>query len=211
MSTQPATFGTSLPPSVVALPTIAAPTARRFSVDEYHRMIHSGILTENDRVQLVDGWIIEMPPIGPERSTSSSLAAIAIQRCLAPGWILRLGDPITLAAGEPEPDVVVARGTIRDYSSRHPGPGDIALVIEISDATLSFDRAQKSKEYAASGIPEYWIVNLVDRQIEVHRLPQAAATGPEYRFREVFTSSATIKLQIEGIEIAELHVSDLLP
>jgi Uma2 family endonuclease len=86
-----------------------------------------------------------------------------------------------------------------------------ALVIEVSDVTLSFDRAQKSREYAASGIPEYWIVNLVDRQIEVHRLPQSAATGPEYRIRELITSSATIKLQIEGVEVAELQVSDLLP
>jgi Uma2 family endonuclease len=124
---------------------------------------------------------------------------------------LRIGDPITLAAGEPEPDVVVARGSIRDYSSRHPGPSDIALVIEVSDTTLSFDRSQKAREYAASGIREYWIVNLVDRQIEVHRYPQASATGPEYRIREVNTSTATIKLEIEGNQPSELQVSDLLP
>jgi Uma2 family endonuclease len=174
-------------------------------------MIQSGILTQSDHVQLIDGLIIEMPPIGPEHSTSTSLLEAAIQRCLPPGWILRRGDPITLAAGEPEPDVVVARGTIRDYAKRHPGPGDIALVIEVADTTLSFDRAQKAREYAAAGIPAYWIVNLVDRQIELHYSPQSAATGPEYRIREVSTASATVKLQIEGKHVAELPVADLLP
>lgn len=211
MSTQPATFGTYVPSSVIPLSTDSLPTARRFSVDEYHRMIQSGILTQSDHVQLIDGWIIEMPPIGPEHSTSTSLLEAAIQRCLPPGWILRRGDPITLAAGEPEPDVVVARGTIRDYAKRHPGPGDIALVIEVADTTLSFDRAQKAREYAAAGIPEYWIVNLVDRQIEIHRDPQTTATGPEYRYREVLVGSATIKLQLQGKQVGEFQLEDLLP
>jgi Uma2 family endonuclease len=211
MSTQPATLGTLFSTSPVAVPALGVPTARRFSVDEYHRMIQSGILTENDHVQLVAGWIVEMPAIGPEHCTSTSLVGRAIDASLPAGWIVRRQDPITLATGEPEPDVVIARGSIRDYSRRHPGPGDIALVVEVADATLNFDRVEKVKEYAAAGIPEYWIVNLVDRQIEVHRHPQAAATGPEYRFREVLTSSAKIKLEIEGNLIGDYRVADLLP
>jgi Uma2 family endonuclease len=174
-------------------------------------MIQSGIISENDRVQLVDGWIIELPPIGPEHSTSSLLAGSAIGRCLPAGWILRFSDPITLASGEPEPDLVVARGTIRDYSTRHPCPGDIALVVEVADATLSFDRVQKAKEYAAASIPEYWIVNLVDRQIEIHSDPQVSATGPEYRLCVVMAATATVKLQIQGKQVGELQVADLLP
>jgi Uma2 family endonuclease len=174
-------------------------------------MIQSGILTENDRVQLIAGCIVEMPPIGPGHSTSTALVGTAIDEALPAGWIVRRQDPITLATGEPEPDIVVARGSLRDYSKRHPGPADIALVVEVADATLSFDRVEKAKEYAAAGISEYWIVNLVDRQIEVHRQPQAASTGPEYRFREVLTSSAKIKLEIEGNLIGEYRVADLLP
>jgi Uma2 family endonuclease len=211
MSTQPATVGPFSSPTSFAVPPLAVPAARRFSVDEYHRMIESGILTEDDRVQLIDGWIIEMPPIGPEHCTSTSLVGMAIDASLPAGWIVRRQDPITLATGEPEPDVVIARGSVRDYSTRHPGPPDIALVVEVADATLNFDRVEKAKEYAAAGIAEYWIVNLVDRQIEVHRHPQSATTGPEYQFREVLPSSAKIKLEVEGNLIGEYRVADLLP
>jgi Uma2 family endonuclease len=211
MSTQPATLGTLFGSSPIAVPTSPVPTARRFSVDEYHRMIQSGILTENDHVQLVAGWIVEMPPIGPGHCTSTALIGTAIDSALPAGWIVRHQDPITLPSGEPEPDVVVARGSVRDYSKRHPGPSDIALVVEVADATLHFDRVEKAKEYAAAGILEYWIVNLVDRQIEVHRHPQAATTGPEYRFREVFPSSTTIRLEIEGSLIGDFQVAELLP
>lgn len=211
MSTQPATIGSYSPNVVVPLLAGAAPVARRFSVDEYHRMIESGILTSNDRVQLIDGWIIEMPPIGPEHITSNSLAGSAVQSRLPAGWIVRLQGPITLTNSEPEPDVVVVRGTLRDYAKRHPGSRDLALVIEVADSTLNFDRVQKAATYAAAGIPEYWIVNLVDRQLEVHREPQTTASGPEYRLREIIAASGTVHLTIAGQSVAQLAVADLLP
>jgi Uma2 family endonuclease len=211
MITAPITF---VPVSVqpgVAIPAATGPFVRRFSVDEYHRMSESGILTENDRLQLVNGWIVEMPPIGPEHSTSTSLVATAVDDSLPAGWIVRRQDPITLATGEPEPDVVVARGTIRDYSHRHPGSNDIALVVEVADATLNFDRVEKLAEYASAGIMVYWIVNLVDRQIEVYRDPHMTSAGPEYRSREVFSASDRIDLIINGQKVAQFQVADLLP
>jgi Uma2 family endonuclease len=174
-------------------------------------MSKSGILTENDRLQLVNGWIVEMPPIGPEHSTSTSLVATAIDGSLPAGWIVRRQDPITLATGEPEPDVVVARGTIRDYAGRHPGANDIALVVEVADATLNFDRVEKLLQYAAAGIVEYWIVNLIQRQIEVYRDPHVTSSGTEYRKREVRDASDTIALIINGQEVAQFRVADLLP
>ena len=174
-------------------------------------MVSSGVLTESDRVQLVNGSIIEMPPIGPEHSTSTSLAEAALLANLPNGWILRIQDPITLPTGEPEPDLVVARGAIRDYSKRHPGAQDVGLLVEVADATLNFDRLEKEAEYAAAGVAEYWIINLVDRQVEVHRHPQTAQTGSEYRSREVFEESATIDFELNGVQLAKLRVADLLP
>jgi Uma2 family endonuclease len=152
-----------------------------------------------------------MPPIGPEHSTSNALIGAAIGACLPDGWIVRLQDPVTLSGSEPEPDIVVARGTFRDYARRHPGAADIALVIEVADATLAFDRTKKAAQYAAAGIPEYWIVNLLDRQIEVHRDPATAATGSDYRIRESLAESQSIGLTVEGRPIAQLRVADLLP
>jgi Uma2 family endonuclease len=180
-------------------------------VDEYHRMLSSGVLSERDRIQLVNGWIIEMPPIGPEHSTSTSLIEAALLAKLPDGWILRIQDPITLPTGEPEPDLVVVRGAIRDYSKRHPGARDIGLVVEVADATLSFDRVDKAAEYATAGIAQYWIINLVDRQVEVHRQPQTAATGPQFRSREVFEEATTVNFVLDGRQISTLRVVDLLP
>jgi Uma2 family endonuclease len=211
MSTHETSFGSTFPSVAIPIPRTGHPTARRFSVDEYHRMVSSGVLTESDRVQLVNGWIIEMPPIGPEHSTSTSLAEAALLANLPSGWILRVQDPVTLPTGEPEPDLVIARGAIRDYSKRHPGPGDIGLVVEVADATLNFDRVEKAAEYAAAGIVEYWIINLVDRQAEVHRHPQTAQTGSEYRSREVLDESASVDLVLDGRQLAKVRVADLLP
>jgi Uma2 family endonuclease len=211
MIAQPITLVRHLFEPGLAIPAETGPSVRRFSVDEYHRMSEAGILTENDRLQLVNGWIVEIPPSGPAHSTATSLVGKAINDSLPTGWILRRQDPITLATGEPEPDVVVARGTIRDYTSRHPGSDDIALVVEVADATLNFDRVQKLAEYAAAGLVEYWIVNLIDRQIEVYRDPHLAAAGPEYRKREVFNVSDRIGLIIDGRRVAQFQVADLLP
>jgi Uma2 family endonuclease len=211
MSIQQTSFGSLLPTVAVPVPHAGQPKVRRFSVDEYHRMVSSGVLTESDRVQLVNGAIIEMPPIGPEHSTSTSLAEAALLANLPSGWILRVQDPITLPTGEPEPDLVVARGAIRDYSKRHPGAQDVGLLVEVADATLNFDRVEKEAEYAAAGIVEYWIINLVDRQVEVHRHPQTAQTGAKYRSREVFEESATVDFELDGVQLAKLRVADLLP
>ena len=211
MSTQSATLGSQAPSTVVPLVAAFTPSARQFTVDEYHRMIETAILTTHDRVQLIDGWIVKMPPIGPEHITSNSLAGSKVQSCLPAGWVVRLQGPITLTNSEPEPDVVVVRGTLRDYTKCHPESGDIAIVIEVADSTLKFDRVQKSATYAAAGIPEYWIVNLIDWQLEVHRDPQTLASGPEYRSREVVDASGSVALTIEGQQVAQIKVADLLP
>jgi len=202
----------AFPPPPVVLPTAQwEPHCRRFSVDEYHRMIETGVLTENDRVQLIDGWIIEMPPIGPSHGTSTSLADDIIRQALPSGWYVRVQLPITLPTGEPEPDIVVARGQVRDYSKRHPGPNDIALVVEIADRTLRFDRQVKAKEYAAAQIAEYWIINLVDRQLEVHREIQATDSAAQYVSPQIVPESGSVDLNIDGKRIARLKVKDLFP
>jgi Uma2 family endonuclease len=174
-------------------------------------MIESGVLTENDRVQLIDGWIIEMPPIGPMHGASTILTDRVIERVLPPGWHLRAQLPITLDNGEPEPDIVVARRDVRDYLKHHPGPKDIALVVEVADSTLQFDRNEKATLYASAQIVEYWILNLIDRQLEVHREPRASKTGGDYRIREVVDAAGSVNLIIEGQQVAQLRVKDLLP
>jgi Uma2 family endonuclease len=181
---------------------------RRFTVDQYHRMIETGILTENDHVELLDGWILEMSPIGPPHATCVSLILDALQQKLPSGWLIRAQSPITLAAGEPEPDVTVVRGSIRDYRDRHPGGPDIGLVIEVADSSLQFDRLQKRPQYAAAAIPEYWIVNLIDRCLEVYADP---VTDGDYQRRHVVDASGSVEVQLAGRSVGQIAVVDLLP
>jgi Uma2 family endonuclease len=174
-------------------------------------MIETGILGEDDRVELLDGWIIEMSPIGPPHATCVGLIAAALQNILPSGWFLRLQDPITLATSEPEPDLAIVRGNLRDYSDRHPGGDDIGLMIEVADASLQFDRLQKRAQYAMAGIVQYWIVNLVDRCVELHRGPAPGDRGIDYRDRQVITADGTVELILDGQSVGSIAVADILP
>lgn len=184
-----------------------APPVRRFTVDQYHRMIETGILGENDRVELIDGWIIDMSPIGPPHATCVALILAALRDRLPPGWILRAQDPITLDSSEPEPDIAVVRGAVRDYRDHHPGGADIGLVIEVADASLQFDRDQKRGQYATAGIPEYWIVNLNSRCLEVYRSP----VGGDYKVPEILGVDSTVELNVAEQSFGKFTVADFLP
>jgi Uma2 family endonuclease len=170
-------------------------------------MIETGILDENDRVELVNGWIVEMSPIGPPHATCVRLVRAALQEIMPTGWLVLVQDPITLHTGEPEPDLTVVRGGIRDYRDRHPGGSDIGLVIEVADATLQFDRVQKRAQYATAGISEYWIVNLIDRCLEVHRGP----AGGDYPTPQIIHNDGLVELNLAGRQVAKLAVADFLP
>jgi Uma2 family endonuclease len=207
MASQLSSSTTAFPPIIT--PFVAGtPPTRRFTVDEYHRLIETGILSENDRVELLDGWILEMSPIGPPHATSVNLAAAALQDALPAGWYIRTQAPITLENGEPEPDITVVRGRIRDYATHHPFGGDVVLLIEVADASLQYDRLQKRPQYAAAGIPEYWIVNLLDRRLELFRNP---APGGDYQDTDSIPAHGTVTLTIDGKQVASLAVADLLP
>jgi Uma2 family endonuclease len=207
MTTQQGTTGAEFPATFVPLVDGSTPL-RRFTVDEYHRMIETGILGTHDHVELIDGWIVEMSPIGPPHTTCVSLVHAALQECRLVGWTVRVQSPVTMITSEPEPDVAVVRGGIRDYGDHHPAGPEIALVIEVADTSLQFDRQQKRSQYAMAGIAEYWIVNLADRCLEVHRDP---AGGGEYRAREVIGADGSVELTIDGKNVGRLAVADLLP
>jgi Uma2 family endonuclease len=207
MSTDLFPIDTAFPPTITPF-VGGTPAARQFTVDEYHRMIETGILTEHDRVELLDGWILKMSPIGPPHATAVNLVAAALQNILPAGWFVRTQSPITLETSEPEPDIVVVRGQIRDYLSRHPHPQDIALLIEVADTTLEFDRLKKRLYYAAAGITEYWIVNLIDHRLEVFSDP---APGGDYQVNAAVAADGIVELNLKGDVVASLSVADLLP
>jgi Uma2 family endonuclease len=183
----------------------------RFSVDQYHAMIRAGILTEDDPVELLEGWLVTKMPKNPPHSVVTQLTREALARILPSGWYVDAQEPITTADSEPEPDVVVVRGDRRQYLNRHPGPQDVALVIEVADSTLQRDRSLKKRLYAAAGIPVYWIVNLLDGQIEVYTNPSGPGEQPDYHQQQNYGPADAVPMMIEGREVGRLTVRDLLP
>ena len=158
--------------TTTALPTqISTPTRRRFTVDEYCAMAEAGILTEEERVELLDGEILVMPPIGPPHEDGTTrLSSELIQRLYGRAWV-RVQNSVRLNDyGLPEPDIAIVR--LRDdYHRNRPTPADVLLVIEIADCSLRYNRELKLPRYAAAGILEVWIANVSARQVEAFHDP----------------------------------------
>jgi Uma2 family endonuclease len=128
-----------------------------------------------------------------------------------PGRYVESQEPLTTADSEPEPDVMIVRGTETDYLVNHPGPEQVALVVEVSDATLNRDRTLKKQLYAAAAIPVYWVVNLLDNQVEVYSQPFVGAAGPDYRQRQTYGPSEAVSVWVGAELIGELAVAQIFP
>ncbi|MBD1845195.1 Uma2 family endonuclease [Cyanobacteria bacterium FACHB-63] len=168
-------------------------------------MIQLGILTDDDPVELLEGWLVYKIPKNPPHRITTKLTRDALDQILPPGWYVDTQEPITLNDSEPEPDVVIVRGATQDYLDRHSTAQDVALVIEVSDSTLERDRTSKKRLYARSLIPVYWIINLIDRTIEIYSQPE----NEDYQQQTPATEQ--IGVVLEGHTIAQIPVSALLP
>jgi hypothetical protein len=182
----------------------------RLTVGQYLAMNEAGILSEDDRVELIEGVMVENMPGNPSHA--------AVQRYLMywligvldrHAWLVSIKQPIVLRHSVLLPDVCVLRSRPGDYADQHPVDADVALVIEVSDLTMNTDRVVKRRVYAGAGIAQMWIVNLIDRQIEVYTDPDRAAGV--YRAEAVHPADGTIALTLDGAAIASCPVADLLP
>lgn len=151
---------------------VATTRKKLFTIDEYHRLVDLGFFTENDRIELIRGEIVEIAPKRTPHSVCNSLLWKQLYELVGKLAEIRVQEPITLSSSsEPEPDVVIAKKKDDNYLAAHPTVEDIILIIEISDSTLKYDREIKLSLYAEAGINNYWIINLVDRNLEVYINP----------------------------------------
>jgi hypothetical protein len=150
-----------------------SPTRRRFDVDAYYRMAETGILSPKDRVELIDGEIVEMAPIGSAHGGVTNRLTRLVARVVADGRVLAsVQGPLRLDAfNEPQPDLMLLRPRPDDYTASHPTAADVLLLIEVAASSLAYDRGPKLDLYARHGVPEVWIVDLVGRIVEVCRKP----------------------------------------
>ena len=150
-------------------------TSHRFTVEEYHRMAETGVLKPDARVELLDGEIIDMPPIGPSHGGSTNRLIDTFASLARKRWIVSAQNPIHLGEhSEPQPDLMLLKPSPDYYTRRHPRPEDVFLLIEVSDTTLMLDRDEKLPAYGRAGIPEVWILNLSERKLEIYREPHFA-------------------------------------
>jgi len=156
---------------------------RGFTVEEYHRMAQAGILTEDDRVELIEGEIITMTPIGSRHAACVDRLTRLLSAHAGREAIVRVQNPIRLGErSEPQPDLALLRFRSDFYASRHPGPEDVLLVVEVAETSADVDREVKLPLYARSGIAEAWLVDLAGGQIEVERRPTPRGYGEVERF-----------------------------
>ncbi len=182
------------------------PRPRRFSRTEYYRAAEAGVFAPDERLELIQGEIVVMSPMGAPHAVALAktqyalLNAYATIHCHVRGQL-----PLRLSRdSEPEPDVAVVRGAFDDYSATHPTGEDALLLVEISDATLVFDRTVKAAVYAQDGVAEYWILNLRERTLEVRREPENGTYPPPTVYGE------TDAVTPSGLA-APVRVADLLP
>ncbi|MDR7409879.1 MAG: Uma2 family endonuclease [Armatimonadota bacterium] len=179
---------------------------RKWSREEYERLVALGVLREDEPVQLVEGEIVQMSPQNAPHATAVRLVEEALRRVAGEGFDVRAQLPLALGPdSEPEPDVAVVRGGPRDYRDRHPVGEDTVLVVEVAESTWRFDRERKGRVYALAEIAEYWIVNLDRRVLEVYRSPKAG----DYQDQSTVEGSGSVAPLFRPD--ARVAVADLLP
>ncbi len=199
---QPATYGRD-------------PSCANFSVAKYQRMIEVGILTSADKVELLENYIVcRLPLVGPRSPRHDGTVQFMSERLrphVPAGWCLRILASVELSDSQPEPDFSVVRGGVRTYMKRHPGASDTGLLIEVADASLDRDQCDKARIFARAAVPIYWVVNLVDRRIEVHVDPSGPTADPKYAMIQHLVPGDSVPLILDGAAVATIPVADLLP
>src|SRR5437867_5685607 len=169
---------------------------RRWTRAEYDRLIDIGVFLSGEPLELLGGELIVSELQGSAHYTAIGLVEDALRAALGPGWLIRSQGPIELDdESEPEPDIAVMRGDRRSYSHRHPSRP--ALVLEVAESSLAFDREHKGSLYARARLDDYWIVNLVDRVVEIYRRPvpdTSAPFGSRYASKEVLSAESSVEL-----------------
>ena len=207
MSTLPTHLLSGTNPDVLAPQSDVLGDLYRMTVDEYECMADAGVLKDR-RVELINGWLVRKMTTKPSHVIAVDATREAIAGLLPPGWWLREEKPLRIPDfDEPEPDISVVRGSRNDYRSRHPAPGEIELLVEVSETSRTWDRVEKMSAFARAGVPTYWILNLTARELEVYSHP----TPGGYENRLICRAGDQVSVVIDQVEVGTIAVNDLLP
>jgi len=183
----------------------------RISRNRYERMVSAGAFGPGDRVELLDGVLIAHEPQGSRHAAAVALTRAALEKTFGRGYHVREEKPLALdPLSEPEPDIVVVRGTPRDYRNAHPSTP--LVMVEVADSSLAFDRRDKAGIYARAGVPDYWVLNLIDDVLEVYREPvQSPSTPSGWKYRSVERLHRDATVSPLAAARRRIRIADLLP
>jgi hypothetical protein len=182
-----------------------------FSVARYQRLIEAGILTAEDKVELLENHLVLKMPCNPRHDSTLQRMLRPLLRVVPVGRDIRIQSAIALSDSQPEPDFAFVRHSAADYENHHPGAADVGLAIEVADSSLLRDQRDKTRIYARGGIAWYWIVNLVDNRIEVYGQPSGSVAIPAYTSFQTDQAGDSIPLILDGATIGSVLAADLLP
>jgi Uma2 family endonuclease len=217
-----ATINPATPPILPATPPVASTssparyylaqsTFRKFTLDEYHKMIETGVLISGEPYELLEGNLVRKMSRGSPHDSAIQALYKRLLRLLTVGWDVRGQSAVTLVGGsEPEPDLAIVRGDENAFRKRHPGPAEIGLIIEVSGSSLLIDRHDKGSIYARANLPVYWVVNVVDRVIEVYTQPAGEAEAAAYSKRDDFAVGSSVPVVLDGAIVGAIAVADVL-
>lgn len=190
---------------------------RHFSIAEYEQMGELGVVVESDRVELLDGWLVQKAVKTPAHRIATHVTRQSLDSALPGDCYVDTHQPLWLpemnpgAGNVPEPDVSVVSGDFQDYSDRHPPAESVILGVEVSDTSLQHDRGLKKQIYAHARIPEYWIVNLVDHQLEVYQRPSGSGLKADYDVSRVLSLSDSVSIRVGNKSVGPIPVKSLFP
>lgn len=200
--------------ATVAAPAPAPPpgrSPRRFTVREFQRLAEIGVLHEDDRCELVRGFIYAaMPPNPPHVETLHRVRRRVSALTDPLGLNLGIQDPIALADSQPLPDLYVANGPEGRFATDHPTPSDLVLVVEVSDTTVAYDQGTKLELYAEAGVQVYWVVNIPAQRVEVYTQP-AGGQSPTYQTQTDYPPGQSVPVVLAGQTVGSIPVSELFP
>jgi Uma2 family endonuclease len=187
----------------------------RITVEEYHRMTDAGVFGPEPRVELLEGVLIDKMTKNPPHILATDLLGEFLHHLLprGSGYCISMGNPVTIEDrdGEPEPNAMILRGSLRDYTGRRRTPADASLVIEVANTSYNYDRYNKWVTYAGARVPIYWIVDLGRRRLEIHSEPAGQGETAYYGLTQILGQDDEVALVLDGREIARFAVREILP
>ncbi len=198
-------------PTTAPMPYYLAQSSfRKFTLDEYHKMIETGVLVDGEPYELLEGHLVLKMSRGIPHDRAIQALTKRFVRMVPNGWDVRTQCAITLTNGsEPEPDFALVRGDEKTFADHHPGPSEIGLLIEISDSSLAIDRHDKGRIYARADIPVYWVVNVPEKLVEVYTQPTGTGDAAAYTKREDYAPGSAVPVVLDGAQVGTVSVSDI--